>query len=151
LYGGEGFTVANNYLYDIAGEGIVLRNGNNQIVPATNQKIIDNDVVNVRGTSGGAIYTYGETDLEISGNIIQAKFQGLSIGADGPSYYDMYNIEVHHNTIETELPSSGSSVMYGMIVNGLSDGIDIHNNIISQSGANISSFPLIRIGWDNIA
>lgn len=150
LYGGTGYRIEQNYLTNIAGEGIVLRNGNNQAIAATDQKIKNNDITDLRGVAGGAINTYGETDLEISGNIIEAKYQGLSIGADGAAYYKMYDINVHNNNISVEMPVSGSSVMYGVIVNGLSDGISINDNMIQQSGGNVSSFPLIRIGWDNI-
>lgn len=149
LYGGDNFLIERNYLQDIGGEGIVLRNGNNQTTPAVNQKIKDNDIKNVGGVSGGAINVYGEKDLEISGNIIDTKYQGISIGAGGPSYYDMDNINVHHNTINWNLVNTGGATKFAIQVNGLGAGVNIHNNIIQQTGSNPSAgYPLIRVGYD---
>ncbi|HRP89255.1 MAG TPA: right-handed parallel beta-helix repeat-containing protein [Edaphocola sp.] len=148
LYGGDNFLIQQNYLKDISGEGIVLRNGNNQITPATNQKIKDNEIVNVNGVAGGAVVVYGEKDLEISGNIINAKYQGISIGATGPAYYDMNNINVHHNTIYSELLNAGGVTKFAVLINGLGTGVNIHNNIIGQSGSATTTYPLIRVGYD---
>ncbi|MFN8409354.1 MAG: right-handed parallel beta-helix repeat-containing protein, partial [Flavobacteriales bacterium] len=69
LYGGTGYVIEQNYLKTVSGDGIVLRNGNDQMTPATDQWIINNDLDGVNGVHG-AIYVYGETDLEVAGNKI---------------------------------------------------------------------------------
>jgi len=149
LYGGDNFLVEKNYLQDIGGEGIVLRNGNNQATPAINQKIKNNDVKNVNGVAGGAINVYGEKDLEITGNIIETMYQGISIGATGPAYYDMNNINVHHNTVYSKLNQTGGSVArFALQVNGLGTGVNVHHNILAQSGMVTTTYPLIRVGYD---
>jgi len=146
LYGGQDFLIERNYFNDIPGEGIVLRNGNLAVPVATNQRIKDNDIVNQYGTSGGAIYTYGQTGMEISGNRITAKFQGIAIGATG-SYF-MQDINVHHNEITLEMATTAIQD-YGILINGLGDNINIHNNIISDISSNTGSkYVLIKVGYD---
>ena len=148
LYGGQDFLIQKNYFKDIPGEGIVLRNGNLALPVATNQRIIDNDIINQYGTAGGAIVTYGQTDMEISGNIINAKYQGIAIGAGGPAYYFMQDINVHHNEINLEMATTLGQD-YGITINGLGDNINIHNNIISDASSNTGTkYALIKVGYD---
>jgi hypothetical protein len=148
LYGGQDFLIQKNYFKDIPGEGIVLRNGNLALPVATNQRIIDNDIINQYGTAGGAIVTYGQTDMEISGNIINAKYQGIAIGAGGPAYYFMQDIDVHHNEINLEMATTAIQD-YGITINGLGDNINIHNNIISDASSNTGTkYALIKVGYD---
>lgn len=151
LVGGQDFLIQNNYLKDIPGEGIVMRNGNAFSPAPTNQKIKDNDIINQYGVSGGAIVTYGQTGMEISGNIIKAKYQGIAIGADGPAYYFMQDIEVHHNEIVMEMATTAGQD-YGIIIGGLGDNINIHNNIISDLSSNTGSkYTLIKVSFDNLS
>jgi len=148
LVGGQNFLIQKNLFNDIPGEGIVMRNGNAFLPVPTNQRIIDNDIINQYGTNGGAIYTYGETDLEISGNRISAKYQGIAIGAGGPVYYFMQDINVHHNEITLEMATTAIQD-YGIIINGLGDNINIHNNIISDASSNTGTkYALIKVSYD---
>lgn len=146
LYGGKDFLIQKNYLNDIPGEGIVLRNGNSALPAAINQKIKDNDIINQYGVAGAAIYTYGQTDMEISGNRITAKYQGIAIGAVG-SYF-MQDINVHHNEITLEMATTAVQD-YGIIINGLGNNINIHNNIITDVSSNTGTkYALIKVGYD---
>jgi hypothetical protein len=149
LHGGQNFTISQNYLYNIAAQAIWFRNGNALPIAARNQKIINNDIIDVRGVNGGAMNLYGLTDLEISGNRIESKYQGLSIGTtfDQP-YYTMYEIDVHHNTILTELPAGSGNIRNAISILGIGENIKIRENIIAQSGTNTTTYPLIRIGLD---
>jgi parallel beta-helix repeat protein len=149
LHGGEGFTISKNYFNNIQAVAIWLRNGNALPTAARNQKIIDNDIIDVRATTGGAMNLYGLTDLEISGNRIESKYQGISIGTtfDEP-HYTMYKIDLHHNTILTEFTAEPGATRFGIAVTGITDDIKIHENIIAHTGAGATSYPLIRIGFD---
>ena len=146
LYGGTGDLIEKNYLKDISGNGIVLRNGNNQMTPATNQKILDNYLENVNGV-GGAIYIYGETDLEIARNVITAKYVGMGIGTDAAApYYLSKNIHVHHNEVVIgHVPASGRGIVVGCFSK---DILIDHNRVTSTSTNTGPQYELVRVAFD---
>lgn len=154
LYGGQNFTIRQNYFSGIY-TGIVLRNGNLATPVATNQKIIDNKFDNVRAMTGGTIVVYGQTDLEIARNAITTTFQGISIGATGPVYYKMHGVNVHDNTINLALDGTQPNVnRFGVLVEGMSEGVVIKNNTIKQTGvtpSSTTSYGLVRVSYDDVA
>lgn len=154
LYGGNNFLIQNNYLLDIAGEGIKLRNGNKLATDATNQKIINNKITGVRGVSGGAIKLYGQSGVEVSGNTISTSFEGISVGSDTSApYYYMKDISIHNNDIEVVLDGSNlASNVYGIGLDGLNEKVSIYENTIKQTGvasSSYKSFALVRFSYDS--
>lgn len=154
LYGGEGNTVQNNFLRDIAANGIVMRNGNLVSPVATHQKIVDNKIDNIRSMNGGSIVVYGQTDLEIARNNITAAFQGISLGAVGGAHYYMNNVRVHDNTINLILDSTQPNVYrHAVLVEGNGEGVVVKNNNIKQSGetpTQTTRYALIRVSFNDV-
>lgn len=144
---GVNYLVSKNYILNSVGDGITLSSYDTAGSVGNNNVISNNDITG--STSGyGSIYLYGINNVEVFGNLINTVSSGIAIGeGDNP----VRNINVHHNTINTELKTAFSARAVGIGINGKSRSITVANNEINQVGgfiptANLDRYNMIRVG-----